>query len=202
MSLEEEWKDIPGYEGLYQISNFGRVWSKEKLINVDFSNNWCTKINGFTYTMPGRFIKTRVNPYGYVTVSLTKDKKQKGYMVHRLVAQAFIPNDNPAYNQVNHKDENKQNNCITNLEWCTAKYNVNYGTCIQRRKEKQKYSNKKRIPVISIDENGNEKEYLSAWDASRQVGAYQSNIWRAIHTGNKCSGYYWRYKQKGDNYDA
>lgn len=82
------------------------------------------------------------------------------------------------------------------LEWCTAKENINHGTCIQRRVEKQKITNRRRKPVISIDESGNEKEYLSAWDASRKIGAFQSNIWKAIHNGKKCNGYYWKYKEE------
>ncbi len=200
MTLNEQWRDIPGYEGLYQVSNFGRIWSNERVVTVDYSNNYRTVVDEFKYTQPGKIMKLRQNKGGYVVVSLTKNKIQKKYMVHRLVAQAFIPNPNNLP-FINHKDENKQNNHTNNLEWCDAKYNTNYGTCIERRSYKQRYTNSRRRPVVSIDESGNEKYYLSAWDASRQLGAYQSNIWKAIHSGKKCSGYYWKYKE-GGNYVA
>lgn len=194
--MEEEWRDIPGYEGLYQVSNFGRVKSLDRLVCVDFGNNSHVKnIRYMYYVQPGKIMKLRSNPRGYIVVNLTKDKKQKGYMVHRLVMNSFCPNNNPELTQVNHKDEIKSNNQISNLEWCTPKYNSNYGTARVRISEKQKYTNSRRRPVISIDEYGNETEYLSAWDASRKIGAYQSNIWKAIHTGGKCSGYYWKYKE-------
>ena len=105
----EIWKDVKGYEGLYQVSNLGRIKSlgnlqnrKEKLLKINIRNGYCT-----TY--------------------LYKNNKKKSFLCHRLVAEAFISNpDNLP--QVNHKDENKLNNCVENLEWCTAKYNVNYSS--------------------------------------------------------------------------
>lgn len=106
--MEEIWKDIEGYEGLYKISNFGRVWSVR------------------------RGIYRITNPIlGYPCVVFSVDGIQKTFQVHRLVAEAFIPNplDLP---QVNHKDENPLNNCVDNLEWCTCEYNNNYGTRNQR----------------------------------------------------------------------
>lgn len=99
--MQEIWKDIEGYEGLYQVSNMGRVRNNKKLLS----------------------------PYnegkGYLKVSLFKDKKCKRYKVHRLVANAFLPK---AENKpmVNHIDENKHNNVITNLEWCSNQENVAY----------------------------------------------------------------------------
>ena len=111
--LMEEWKDIKGYEGLYKISNKGRVY------NIKLK----------------RFMGHESNKY--MCVELGKDGKYKNYKVHRLVAQAFIPNpDNLPF--INHKDENKLNNCVENLEWCTREYNVNYGTAIQRMKATKK----------------------------------------------------------------
>ena len=103
IDMEEIWADIEGYEGLYQISNLGRVWSIRKEI----------------YRKVGL-----IGPY--LSVSLTKDGHYDTFTIHRLVAKAFIPNplDLP---QVNHKDENPLNNCVDNLEWCDAKYNCNYG---------------------------------------------------------------------------
>ena len=119
--MTEEWEDIEGYENLYQVSNMGRV----KSLGNGKSNKSKLKI-----------MKTNLNHKGYPMISLCKDGKNKGYSVHRLVAKAFIPNpDNLP--QVNHIDENKENNCVDNLEWCTNEYNHNYGTRIERVRQKQ-----------------------------------------------------------------
>ena len=113
--MKEEWKDIKGYEGKYQVSNLGRVYS--------FYKKDCLK--------PGK------NTWGYLYVSLSKEGKAKPYTVHKLVALHFIPNPNN-FPQINHRDENKSNNCVSNLEWCTRKYNMNYGTITQRVSESNK----------------------------------------------------------------
>lgn len=157
--MKEIWKDIPEYEELYQISNLGRVRSKDRLIKVNCQNNSHVKRPFFYYVYPGRIIKLQTNKFGYTTVFLNKGGKQKGFFVHRLVIKTFNPILNDSDYQVNHIDENKENNSLNNLEWCTAKENINHGTCIQRRVEKQKITNRRRKPVISIDESGNEKEY-------------------------------------------
>lgn len=102
----EKWKDIEGYDGMYQVSNLGRVRSKH-------SGEW-------RVLRPGKLST------GYLNVGLRKDGKTKTVSVHRLVVQAFIPNDNIFNDQVNHIDECKQNNRVSNLEYCTASYNVNY----------------------------------------------------------------------------
>ena len=111
----EIWKDIRGYEGKYQVSNIGNVRS----------------LNYRGVKGKVKRLKTECNNCGYILVFLYKECKPKGYSVHRLVAEAFIPNPNNLP-QVNHKDENKANNCVWNLEWCTREYNRNYGTCPQR----------------------------------------------------------------------
>ena len=106
----EIWKDCKGYEGKYQVSNFGRVWN---------ANNQ-------------RYLKPWISKGGYYLVNLiSKNGKIKHESIHRLVAIAFI--DNPCnYPQVNHKDEDKTNNRVDNLEWCDSKYNNNYGTRNER----------------------------------------------------------------------
>lgn len=109
--MEEVWKNIEGYEGLYQVSNMGRVkslkWGKERILRP-------------------------IDNKGYLLVQLWKNKKGKFYLVHRLVSRAFIPNpDNLPF--INHRDECKTNNFVDNLEYCDREYNVNYGTAIQRR---------------------------------------------------------------------
>ena len=120
MQISEEWRNIEGYEGIYQVSNMGRVRSLDR---VDCAGRKLRgKILKFQYAGAHR---ERV----YVRISYNREYKH--HIVSRLVAQAFIPNpDNLP--QVNHKDENPQNNCVNNLEWCDGKYNCNYGTRNQR----------------------------------------------------------------------
>jgi len=105
----ETWVDITKYESLYAVSNFGRVKSKARnLINT----------RGIPYNRPSKINKALPTSRGYVRAALYKDGKTKYYSIHRLVAQAFIPNSHNK-EEVNHKDGNKLNNCVTNLEWNT-----------------------------------------------------------------------------------
>ena len=118
--MKEIWKDVPNYEGLYQVSNLGNVKSLDKYVNSGIKNNTSVK-------RKGQLLKQSLKKNGYLQVTLTHNNIRKYIGVHRLVAQTFIPNPNnlPV---VNHKDENPLNNCVNNLEWCTQKYNCNYGT--------------------------------------------------------------------------
>lgn len=117
MAEKEVWEPIKNYEGLYEVSSLGRVRAISHL-------SW----NGKGYFMTKeKVLKPRMKKWGYLSVALSKDNKAKEFKVHRLVANAFIPNPHQLP-QVNHKDERKTNNCATNLEWCTAKYNSNYGS--------------------------------------------------------------------------
>lgn len=119
--MKEIWKDIKGYEGLYQVSNLGNIKSLEKECNA--SNQFGCK---FKVKKKEKILKQHINKFGYKRVTLYKDLKSKNYQVHRLVAEAFITNiDN--LSQINHKDENKTNNNVDNLEWCSCSYNINYG---------------------------------------------------------------------------
>ena len=119
LSLEniegEEWRDVIGYNGLYQISSYGRVKSLRNKYG----------------TYREKILKQLLNKFGYLQVNLNKEGKMKTFYVHRLVAQVFIdnPNNHP---QVNHKNEDKTDNCVDNLEWCTQKYNLNYGSRIAK----------------------------------------------------------------------
>lgn len=127
--MQEIWKDIEGYTGLYQVSNYGNVKSLSKFVFV--SN---PKFTGYRHTKE-KILKPGKNGLGYQLVVLRKDNKNYQMYVHRLVAQAFIPNpDNLP--EVNHKDENKCNNSVDNLEWCTHIYNSNHGTVNLRRRNK------------------------------------------------------------------
>lgn len=117
--MEEIWWDIPDYKGIYQISNFGRI---KRLESYD-SRGFLRK---------ERIRRQTANKDGYMVVGLYKQGKEKKFLVHQLVAQAFIPNPNN-YAEINHKDENKKNNIFSNLEWCSRKYNVNYGLAQTKR---------------------------------------------------------------------
>lgn len=116
--MTEEWRPIVGYEGLYEVSSYGRVRSLDK---YDSMNRF----------YEGRILKLFADRLGYLRAQLYSNSKRKSFLVHRLVAEAFIPNpDNLP--QVNHIDENPSNDNVDNLEWCSAKYNSNYGTRIDR----------------------------------------------------------------------
>ena len=115
-------KDIPNYEGLYAITEDGNVWS--------YRNN--------------RFIKSFLRKNGYMQVLLVKDGIKKSWKVHRLVALTYLPNPNN-YPEVNHKDENRINNCVDNLEWCPHDYNCNYGERLNRISD----SNTKRFNIYT-----------------------------------------------------
>ena len=115
--MNEEWRDIGGYEGLYQVSNLGRVRSLRD------KNNKKREL----------ILKPKIMRNGYLKVDLCKNGKQKTFTVHRLVATVFISNPKN-FPVVNHKDENKLNNNVSNLEWCTVLYNNCYGTRLKKVK--------------------------------------------------------------------
>lgn len=145
--MVEEWRDIPGYEGLYQASNLGRVKSLARLR---------TGIQA-GYKLPERILKQNVDRIGYKFCGLYKSGKVKTVRVHRLVALAFLPNpcDFPV---INHKDENKTNNSVSNLEWCTQYYNCNYGSAIERRKAGYDKRGRKCVPNTNVAHDAN-KQY-------------------------------------------
>ena len=118
----EQWRDIDGYDGAYQVSDLGRVRS------LKFG-----KV---------RVLRTGNDRKGYLCVGLCKDGKQKSYKVHRLVAQAFIPNDDESKTQINHINEVKSDNRVSNIEWCTPQYNINYNK-LQYRRIHPKYKRSK-----------------------------------------------------------
>nr|DAQ31530.1 MAG TPA: homing endonuclease [Caudoviricetes sp.] len=126
--MQEIWKDIPGYEGLYRVSNKGRVKSLER---------YSYKGNRSVQKLKTKILKAGVRKDNYLTVVLRKCGKSTSYLVHRLVAITFI--DNPYdYNVINHKDENKQNNDIRNLEWCSSLHNNTYNNIAIRRQANKK----------------------------------------------------------------
>lgn len=179
--MEEIWKDIKGYESLYQVSNLGRIKSLERKVK----NTSCSY-----RTIKQKILNCGKCIAGYYYIILYKKQIKKPFRIHRLVAEAFIPNPNN-YPCVNHKDENKENNVWTNLEWCTHKYNMNYGTSIKRMSEKHKKK------VIQYTKN-NEfvEEFNSLKEASDKIGINSSSIMRCCKNKQKtCGGYIWKYKE-------
>lgn len=186
---KEVWKDIgecKGYEdykGLYKVSNLGRVKNNRGLIK-----------------------SPELNHKGYYRVQLYNKGKRKNKRINRLVALAFIPNPNN-YPMVNHKDENKLNNRVSNLEWCTNKYNCNYGTVRERiaktlsKVMKGKYTsgnNPNAKEVVMYDKQGNKlKEFDCIKDAERYLGKSHANtnISKCCKGKQKTAyGYKWKYK--------
>ena len=167
----EIWRDIDGYNGLYQISNKGRVKSLK-----------CGK---------ERILRPRDNGNGYLNVVLYKNTASQSRYIHRLVAEVFIPNlENKP--QVNHKDENKLNNCVNNLEWATAKENSNYGS----RNERMGYS--LSIPILQYSKSGDFiREWKSSAEVKRVLGIDNSHIIACCKGKLKSSGgFIWKYKEK------
>lgn len=176
--MEEIWKDIPGYNGKYQVSNMGKVRAMWR------NNQYEEKIG------EPHLLKQSEHRQGYLKVYLSLDGESKGYYVHRLVAEAFIPNpDNLP--QVNHKSEIKSENFVDNLEWCDGKYNSNYGTRPERH---GKLVSK---PIIQYDLNGNIiGEYKSAKEIEDALG-YNAGYISLVCNGHRpqAYGYLWKFKK-------
>lgn len=124
--MVEEWRDVKGYEGVYQVSNIGNVRSKSRFVPAK---------NGSKRIVTAKMLVPSISSAGYYRVSLGNCHGRHMCSIHRLVAEAFIPNPNN-YPCVNHKDENKLNNAVDNLEWCTHAYNSRFGTAIERTRGK------------------------------------------------------------------
>jgi len=163
--MKEEWRDIKDYYGYYQVSNFGRVRGVDRVTE----NNRPIKSS---------LLKADKNRSGHLRVQLTKKSVRKQFLVHRLVAQAFIPNPNE-YPIINHKDENPSNNNTNNLEWCTIKYNNNYGGY------KEKMSAIKSKPIKVIYSDGTYEIWESATIFGRNFGINSSHISDVINNKRK-----------------
>lgn len=179
--MTEIWKDIEGYEGLYQVSNLGRVKSLERRVRA--------KKPGTTQRIKERIRKFSYTTEGYAYVVLSKEGVHKTILVHRLVADAFVPNpDNLPC--VNHKDEDKKNDTSDNLEWCTYSYNNTYKDVHRRRN----LDNVKRM-VIQYDLEMNEiKRWSLMSDACREYNIGPGNMAKCCK-GERvhCAGFKWRY---------
>lgn len=172
----EIWKDIKNYEGLYKISNYGRVKSLGRY--TEYQNCLSDDRIGIKSRVNEKILKGHLC-YGYHYVGLTKNGKTKGFRVHRLVADAFIPNpnNNPI---INHKDENRLNNHVSNLEWCDCKYNLNYGN--SRKKLSESLIKNRGVKVVQKNREGQViAEYKSIIEASRATGIPNPNINKVVH---------------------
>lgn len=164
----EVWKDIIGYEGVYQVSSHGRIRSLDRYVGHRF--------------FPGKIFSPNPNRYGYVRVQLTNNGETKSFAVHRLVAAAFLDNPN-GFPQINHKDENKSNNHVDNLEWCTAEYNINYG----HRTEKMSHSNHFNAKLTQEDVDKIRMEYKKGvrghgiYCLAKKYGLGTTQISRIVH---------------------
>lgn len=178
--MEEIWKDVPGYEGLYQVSNIGRV----KAI---------AKIDGKGKPRKERMLKPYITEHHYYRVGLVKEGQRKHYLVHRLVATAFIPNINNLP-FINHRDECGLNNCVENLEWCDFEYNITYGTAIER-KSKTQINGKRSKKIGQFSLTGElYKEWISAAEYERQTGNSRFSLYNCANGHTKSAyGFKWSY---------
>lgn len=182
-SEQEEWRPVVGYEGYYEVSNLGRIRSLDRVCSLN------SKIMP-KRTYRGKILVQRVTKDGYCTLLLCKDGYHRGVRVHRIVAQAFIPNPNNLPH-INHKNEIKNDNRVENLEWCDSKYNENYGT------KPLRVSISKSIPCIAISPRGETMWFAGINIAGRITGFNHRNIHRAIVGGRKtCGGFMWKYADK------
>ena len=184
--MEEIWKPIKGYEGIYEVSSYGRVRSMERISYR--RNRWGTITE---YHKKGSILKACYDgKRNYLFVGLHKGQEVTLRTVHRLVAEAFVPNpDNMP--EVNHKDEDKTNNHASNLVWCTRKENINWGTW-KARSAKGHYK-----PVAQLDAKTGEKiaTYESITKAANSLKVNKANIVSCCRNKLKtCGGYGWRYE--------
>ena len=189
MNEIEVWKDVVGYEGSYQVSNKGNVRSVERR-------------NSRGYRLAGRILKPGHDNDGYLHVVLCKNGKRKTTTVHRLVAEAFIPNPE-SLPQVNHIDEVKDNNNVENLEWCDSKYNNNHGTMIERAAQ----ARSKKVRAVNI-KTGEVLTFNSAKEAKKKgypgVAAACRGVYNTINgkpggDGHLYRGHKWYYEEVEEN---
>lgn len=187
----EIWKPVveEGFEDSYEVSNFGRIRSVDRIVE--------SKRGPLRYK--GKLIATPLNDDGYQIFNFCKARKKKHAKVHQVVARAFIPNPNNLP-EVNHKDENKANNHVSNLEWCTREYNMNYGTGMERMRNhpnQKKRHEESKTPIVGVkidDESTIRFESISEAD---RIGFKRRNLWSALN-GHDAShkGYVWCYEDE------
>lgn len=169
------WKDIPNYEGLYQVSNYGDVKNVRR----------------------NKILRQCKHRLGYMSVMLYKNKQPKRLMVHRLVAMTFLENCQ-SLECVNHKDENKSNNHVDNLEWCSREYNMQYGTLNARISKKRGHMARRKRKVVQINQHGNVvKTWESIAQASVETGTSRTSIYKCCNGLHKtANGFAWSYIER------
>lgn len=180
----EEWRDVVGYEGIYMVSSLGRVAS----LRSPYKNR------NRIFHKKQKILKPSLRRKGYLAVTLSKEETPCPYLVHRLVAFAFIENkENLPF--INHKDENPQNNRADNLEWCTNKYNCNYGGRNKRMGETIHNTSVCRKKVVQLTTDMKYVcEYVSLVEASMITKTQRSCISQCCLGKNKTGGgYKWMY---------
>lgn len=191
--MNELWKDVKGYEGLYQVSNLGNVRSVDH--ETEVTRNGVT----FAILKKGKVLIPTTRQHGYLGVMLYgkgghATRGFKTFSVHRLVAEAFVENPN-GYDEINHLDECKTNNRADNLEWCDRVHNVRYGTGIERGHKK--IGEQLRRPIVQMDMQGNViKEWQSMTEVEQETGMSKSNICNCCRHHPRYShayGYKWEY---------
>ena len=188
MTKSEIWKDVVEYEGLYKVSNKGNVYS--------VGRKHARGVN-----RGGRTLKPSYNSRGYLTVGLSKNGKPKSRTVHRLVAEAFIPNPY-GLPQVNHRDEIKDNNNVENLEWCDARYNTNYGTRTERTSKKVRAVNIKTGEVFTFNSthDAGRKGYDQGSVAKACKGVFKTVTGKLVGgDGRTYKGCRWSYDEAEGN---
>lgn len=194
--MDEIWRDIKGYEGIYTISNTGRLRSLDKKVGCAY---------GATRTFPGRIIELYTKDR-YARARLADYKGNSKLMyIHRLVAKAFIdnPHDLP---EVNHIDENKLNNNVNNLEWCDREYNNSYGTRLERQLKNHDYKKsaikisetKRTVKYSGIYQMDLEGNIIAKWKTIKEAVKYISASYYGISAccrgkARTTGGYTWRY---------
>src|SRR5699024_5761663 len=185
----EEWRDVPGYEGLYQVSNMGRIKSLDRKVKYS---------DGRTFIHKGIILKPGQDHRGYLYVNLSKKGKIKPYRVHRCVAGSFLKRS-PDKPEVNHIDENKENNKVSNLEWCNREYNNNYGTRIERIHSSDGIKNmvkERSIKVIQL-ENGVVKNVWDSLMDCERSGFHRKNIKKCCEGKQKThKGFAWKFYEE------
>ena len=180
--MEEIWKDIPQYEGYYQVSNYGNFRSIDRIVKYK---------NFGTRKYPGKYLLTETAKDGYKRIVLMKDGIKKRYQAHRLVALTFIPNpDNKSI--INHIDGNKGNNIVSNLEWCTASENmIHADNTGLRDMSKHHPSNAKKIKCLETNEI-----FVSYYRAVKWLGKTSNSISALVRGTRNCGkafGYHWKF---------
>ena len=174
----EIWKDIPDYEGLYQVSNLGNIKS------LNYNN-----------TKKEKLLKTKHDKRGYLAIELRNKGKRYYTRVHRLVAMAFIPNPNN-YPQVNHINGIKSDNRVYNLEWCSVSKNTKHAfdnnlsnfrdTCLRNLRE---YNQKNKYIKVVLEKDEEQIVFNSTAEAGKFLGTRPDNISRAYKKKQRCKGY-------------